>query len=386
MTQAELRLVIERERARADRTRSPLCVVLLELGEGQLRSDAPLHFPVVIARRLRCTDAIGWFNEDSLAILLADTDHAGAVALTNQLREALRGATRGVRWRILVYPENQPCATQRLQVGASAHRRTQETVASGASSNGDEPGHWNLAHSATANPGEIRAASTAAAAASRDTLRAGSVPQPEPLRAMFEVPTSPAKRTLDILGAGLGLLLLSPLMASAAVAVRVSSPGPIFFTQQRAGPEGRNFTFYKFRTMQIDAEQRKQELLQLNEQSGPVFKIERDPRITRVGRFLRKASIDELPQLWNVLIGDMSLVGPRPPITDEVRDYEPWQQRRLEIRGGLTCIWQVSGRSAVRFDDWVRMDLRYAKTNSFRKDLVILLKTIPAVLTGRGAH
>lgn len=191
---------------------------------------------------------------------------------------------------------------------------------------------------------------------------------------------------LDIIGAVVGLIALSPVMASAAVAVKVTSPGPIFFSQQRAGEMGRPFAFYKFRTMAVDAEQRKKELLALNEQSGPVFKIAHDPRITPVGRILRKASIDELPQLWNVLIGDMSIVGPRPPISAEVAEYEPWQRRRLEIRGGLTCIWQVSGRSAIKFDDWVRLDLRYTKNNSFRQDLVILLKTIPAVLTGRGAH
>jgi len=385
LKQSELRLCIERERARADRTDSPLSLVLIELSEAQLRSDSPMHFPVVIARRLRCTDAVGWFDDITLGILLPETDHPGAVQVSNELRENLSAATAGAHWRILAYPESQPCAPKRVQ-GAAMSRRIPQEDARHREVEAQASTPWAVVNSATSNELASVGIASSNLAAARIGLREASIPQPEPLRAVLTVPTSGAKRTLDIFGAALGLLALAPVMASAAVAVRVSSPGPIFFTQQRAGPDGRSFTFYKFRTMQVDAEQRKKELLQFNEQSGPVFKIAADPRITRVGRILRKASIDELPQLWNVLIGDMSLVGPRPPIAAEVSEYEPWQHRRLEIRGGLTCIWQVSGRSAIKFDDWVRLDLKYARTSSFKNDMVILLKTIPAVLTGRGAH
>ena len=152
------------------------------------------------------------------------------------------------------------------------------------------------------------------------------------------------------------------------------------------GKNGQVFTFWKFRTMTVDAADRKPDLLDRNEQTWPVFKMKRDPRVTPLGGLLRKTSLDELPQLWNVLQGDMSLVGPRPPTLDEVQEYERWHLRRLELTPGLTCIWQVSGRSLIGFADWVRMDLQYAARRSVLVDLMLLARTIPAVLSGRGAH
>ncbi len=385
LTQSELRLIVERERARADRTQSSLSLVLIELHDAQLRTSLPMHFPVSIARRLRCTDAVGWFDSETLGLLLPDTHEAGAASLSNELRQTLGTATSGANWRILSYPEDAPASTGRREATGAGARRVAEHSGNGESREAVAVGQMNDAPSMSSGS-DGNAITSPRPTSTRGPLRVTFPTRVEPLRSVFVTRTSRAKRTLDILGAVIGLIALSPVMASAAVAVKVSSPGPIFFSQQRAGEMGRPFAFYKFRTMSVDAEQRKQELLALNEQSGPVFKIAHDPRITPVGRILRKASIDELPQLWNVLIGDMSIVGPRPPISAEVAEYEPWQRRRLEIRGGLTCIWQVSGRSAIKFDDWVRLDLRYAKNNSFRQDLVILLKTIPAVLTGRGAH
>ena len=151
------------------------------------------------------------------------------------------------------------------------------------------------------------------------------------------------------------------------------------------GLNGRRFNCHKFRTMVVDAEKRLAELQHLNEVDGPVFKIKRDPRITRVGAVLRKTSLDELPQLWNVLVGEMSLVGPRPPIPSEVEKYERWQRRRLSMRPGITCLWQISGRSNLDFDTWMRLDLSYIDNWSLTLDLVILLKTVPAVLSARGA-
>jgi lipopolysaccharide/colanic/teichoic acid biosynthesis glycosyltransferase len=202
---------------------------------------------------------------------------------------------------------------------------------------------------------------------------------------MFLSPPPFWKRLMDVLGAGVLLILLSPLMIGAAIMVRLSSPGPIIFRQKRAGLGGKPFWFYKFRTMYIDAEQRKQELMHLNEAQGPVFKIANDPRVTPIGRNLRRMSIDELPQLWNVLKGDMSLVGPRPPTMDEIDKYTPWQRRRLEVQGGLTCIWQVSGRCLIPFEEWMRMDLRYSRKISPINDLSLLFKTVGAVLSRRGA-
>jgi exopolysaccharide biosynthesis polyprenyl glycosylphosphotransferase len=182
------------------------------------------------------------------------------------------------------------------------------------------------------------------------------------------------------------LVLLSPLFLIIAALIKLTSSGPIFFKQVRCGLGGRKFAFYKFRSMIVDAEERKKGLEPLNEMSGPVFKIKDDPRITPVGRIIRKLSLDELPQLYNVLKGEMSLVGPRPPIPEEVQKYERWQRRRLSMRPGLTCLWQVNGRNEVDFEQWMKLDLEYIDNWSLGLDFKIMLRTIPVVLTGHGAH
>ena len=168
--------------------------------------------------------------------------------------------------------------------------------------------------------------------------------------------------------------------------IKWTLPGPVLFNQVRMGLNGRKFNMYKFRSMHQDAENRLGALKSSNEMSGPVFKIANDPRVTPVGRFIRKFSIDELPQLFNVLKGDMSLVGPRPPIYKEVLEYQRWQRRRLSMRPGITCIWQVSGRNDIGFEEWMELDLQYIDNWSFWLDLKLLFKTIPAVLIGKGAH
>lgn len=195
------------------------------------------------------------------------------------------------------------------------------------------------------------------------------------------------KRIFDFTAALAGLMLISPLLALIGIGVKCSGPGPVFFKQRRIGLNGRIFWCYKFRTMVQNAEALQKGLESQNEMSGPVFKIKNDPRVTPFGKWLRKYSLDELPQLYNVLRGDLSLVGPRPPIIDEVRQYEPWQRRRLSMRPGITGIWQVEGRSRIaEFDEWVRLDLQYIDNWSLTLDMKILLKTIPTVLSGKGAH
>ena len=193
------------------------------------------------------------------------------------------------------------------------------------------------------------------------------------------------KRVTDMTIAAAGLIVLSPLMAAIAVLIRVTSPGPAIFRQVRCGLNGRQFVFYKFRSMVQNAEELKAKLAALNEQVGPVFKMRHDPRITGIGRFIRKYSIDELPQLINVLRGDMSIVGPRPPLPSEVAKYEAWQRRRLSVRPGLTCVWQVSGRNSIGFEEWMLLDMRYIDHWSLAQDFQLILKTLPVVLTGRGA-
>jgi exopolysaccharide biosynthesis polyprenyl glycosylphosphotransferase len=193
------------------------------------------------------------------------------------------------------------------------------------------------------------------------------------------------KRGMDIAGAGLGLILTAPILGLAAALIKLTSSGPVFFRQSRCGLYGRPFDMLKLRTMYCDAEERKAELQHLNEMDGPVFKIQRDPRITPVGQLLRRYSIDELPQLWNVLTGNMSLVGPRPPIPAEVAQYETSERRRLSMRPGLTCLWQVNGRNSVGFAEWVKLDIKYIDHWSLFADFKILAKTVPTVLRGTGA-
>ncbi|HKH47006.1 MAG TPA: sugar transferase [Thermoanaerobaculia bacterium] len=210
-----------------------------------------------------------------------------------------------------------------------------------------------------------------------------------PLLSFATAPTSHikllAKRALDVAVATLLLLLGLPVVLAIATAIKLSSGGNVLFRQTRCGLNGRSFTLYKFRTMVEDAEERRRELLHLNEMNGPVFKLKADPRVTSLGRFLRRFSLDELPQLWNVLRGDMSLVGPRPPIPEEVAKYERWQRRRLAMKPGMTCLWQISGRNELDFHRWMELDLEYIDSWTPLLDLKILLKTIPAVLSGRGA-
>jgi exopolysaccharide biosynthesis polyprenyl glycosylphosphotransferase len=193
------------------------------------------------------------------------------------------------------------------------------------------------------------------------------------------------KRLIDILASSIALCLLSPLLIGTALAVMFGSRGPILFKQQRVGLHGRTFDMLKFRSMVRNAEDLRAKLAAMNEQTGPVFKMKQDPRITSVGRFIRKFSIDELPQLINILRGDMSIVGPRPPIPSEVARYEAWQRRRLSVRPGLTCVWQVSGRNEISFDEWMLLDMRYIDHWSLAQDIQLILKTVPVVLKGRGA-
>jgi lipopolysaccharide/colanic/teichoic acid biosynthesis glycosyltransferase len=194
------------------------------------------------------------------------------------------------------------------------------------------------------------------------------------------------KRTIDVVGSFVLMVVLFPVLVLTAFAVAVTSEGPILFTQVRVGKDGRHFKVLKFRSMSVTAEQERFALEEQNEANGPVFKIQEDPRITPLGKIMRKLSFDELPQFWNVFCGDMSLVGPRPPLPDEVDEYTYWEQQRLTVKPGITGIWQVSGRSDLDFETWVSMDIQYIEEWTPSLDFVLLFKTIPAVLSGKGAY
>lgn len=194
------------------------------------------------------------------------------------------------------------------------------------------------------------------------------------------------KRLIDIISSILGLILLSPVLLIVGILIRLESKGPVIFRQKRVGKDGRLFKLYKLRSMVVDAEEIKKSLLRQNEMSGPMFKMKNDPRVTKVGSFIRKTSIDELPQLLNVLKGEMSLVGPRPSLPKEVAKFEAWMNERLQVKPGLTCYWQTSGRSNIDFEDWMKLDIKYVRDRNFLLDIKLIIKTVFVLFGDENAH
>ena len=194
------------------------------------------------------------------------------------------------------------------------------------------------------------------------------------------------KRLIDITCSFVGILVLSPLFIIIAIIIKFTSKGPVFFSQKRVGRNGKEFDMYKFRSMVVNAEELKEKLAAQNEMSGPMFKMKDDPRVTKVGKFIRKTSIDELPQLWNILKGDMSLVGPRPSLPKEVAQFDEWMYKRLEVKPGLTCYWQVSGRNNIDFEDWMKLDVKYVKERNLWIDIKLIFKTVFVLFGDKNAH
>ena len=194
------------------------------------------------------------------------------------------------------------------------------------------------------------------------------------------------KRFIDIFCSGLGIILLSPVFIIVGTIIKLDSKGPIIFSQKRVGKDGKAFKMYKFRSMVVNAEELKKKLMHQNEMSGPMFKMKDDPRITKIGKFIRKTSIDELPQLINVLKGEMSLVGPRPSLPKEVAQFETWMMRRLDVKPGLTCYWQVSGRNNIDFDDWMKLDIKYVQDRSIKLDIKLIFKTFFVLFGDKNAR
>jgi lipopolysaccharide/colanic/teichoic acid biosynthesis glycosyltransferase len=320
---------------RVDRNGSVLSLLLIRLSrKHQAESDVAL-LARALEGRLRVTDTPGLLDDGRIGVLLPDTSAEGAWKVAADISEVYPPGPNRPECEILVYPP---------------HRRTREPLEDEAEE----------------------------APAPQETAEFES-------SEFFFAKTLPSwKRVFDVTGATIGLMATAPLVLTAAAAIKASSPGPAFFLQEREGRGGRKFHIWKLRTMCVDAEEQKDELRPLSQQDGPAFKMKRDPRTTRLGRFLRWSSIDEMPQFWNVIKGDMSLVGPRPLPTAESQACEPWQRRRLSVTPGITCTWQVSGRGKVRFDDWVRMDLRYVARPTLWSDVKLMFITIPALLFQRG--
>jgi len=354
---------VDREWARADRSDDVFSIVVFSAE--QPRSSRPIG--AILADRARASDVIGSLDAETFGVLLPSTGGQEAWVLADDVQT--RGVAKGLDCECKVYAYEQ----------ANSNEEDERSSGDGESPNGD--GGTIDRRNGDGKGRRATAPLWDARVASGPPWRCVEDLRPELVQQL------PAwRRVLDVVVACTLIFLLAPLFLVVALAIKLNSPGPVIFCQQRAGKGGRPFTMYKFRSMTNGAERLKEGLRDRNEAEGPVFKIRDDPRMTAVGRLLRKTSIDELPQLWNVLCGDMTLIGPRPPTLDEVPYYQPWQRRRLSLTGGLTCIWQVSGRSNVKFDDWVRMDVRYAQRRSLLMDFGLLTRTVWAVLSCRGAR
>jgi len=331
----ELEHILYRERSRADRAGETFSLVAF-FARNKVTADASVaHLAKILARRLRITDEVGWVDDQCIGAVLPDTPASGA-------------------WNVV----DDVCASFPARLA-----RPECTVYC-------YPSDWWLGE-------DVRAEDGRQAPEDARPVRA--------MESLFMQRTPLWKRSLDIIGATVGSILLLPLFLVMAVAIKATSPGPVFFKQVRGGRGGKRFVLIKFRSMVLDADTMKEELLPLSQQDGPAFRLTEDPRVTVLGRFLRLSSIDELPQLWNVLKGEMSLVGPRPLRCAESEACTGWERRRLDVTPGLTCIWQVKGRARVSFAEWMRMDLQYGRSRSLWQDLKLLLQTVPVVLLGRGA-
>lgn len=393
---SELRRLIEVERARADR--SGLSFVLVVFHFGNEKSAVVSAFARSLADRIRTIDHAGRLENGDFAAILGDTDSRGAMVFVEHLLERVAPELHP-SVQFFVYPDaelptpddvddddhSQPAADHvAVSRGGSSNPSTSgKAVPPGADLKQGKP---DSGRQATSDTAVIDAKAFDQRHARQRTAGADALGVTvQPLSQVFIRPLPLWKRGIDLLAASIGLLLLTPLLLTVVAAIKLTSPGPVLFTQLRTGLGGRTFKIYKFRTMCVDAEQKKKALRQYSEQDGPAFKMTDDPRITPIGKILRKTCIDELPQLWNVLLGDMTLVGPRPLPVDEADGCSQWQRRRVEVTPGLTCIWQVYGKSKVSFADWMRMDIRYIRLGTFGRDMRLIVRTLLAVLTARAS-
>ena len=325
----KMKAIIERERARSDRTAAGFSLLVIRASHGPHGKATLTRVASYLSSRLRLTDELGWLDDYQLCAVLSTTLPNGAWTVAESIQsDCLEGRT--VEFKVYYYPSDdhfQPEANSKPD-----HRAISQTLPA------------------------------------------------EPMEPLLAQPMRAWKRLVDIVGAVAAGILLSPALILAAVAVRLTSPGPVLFGQLRSGRGGAPFMMYKFRSMVVDAEERKKDLLSQNEQDGPAFKIRSDPRVTWIGRFLRTTSVDELPQLWNVLKGEMSLVGPRPLPCDETANCQGWHRQRVSVKPGMTCIWQLHGRSTVAFDEWMRMDISYIRQISLVGDVKLLAGTVPVMI------
>ncbi len=320
--------IIERERTRSDRTATGFSLLVISASGRRREREVLGRIANHLRTRVRLTDDVGWLDDRRLCVVLSATLPTGAWKVAGAVQDEFADAN-ALEYKVFYYPSDDHFPDDELAPSRYDH---------------------------------------------------GTAVPAEPMEPLFAQPVHGWKRCLDILGAVVAGILLSPVLILAAIAIRVTSPGPIIFGQMRSGRGSTPFRMYKFRSMVVDAESKKKDLLALSEQDGPAFKIKSDPRVTWIGKLLRATSIDELPQLWNVLKGEMSLVGPRPLPCDETANCQSWHRRRVNVTPGLTCVWQLRGRSLVSFDEWVRMDIGYIQKLSLFGDIKLIVGTVPVLL------
>lgn len=376
---------LNRERLRATRRSIPFCLLTVELltkAGSTRRSTNKQNRQLVdlLLRNLRVTDEKGILATFRYGVLLVDTPEMGGRAVLDRLARLTSAAGLEVRLNLQVHDPNGFGEDQENNQDASGDRRADDRRRDDPA---DSEEAWvRLASTAAESPAPTEPSTLShnrVQSSIDDITLAGSQQQSSQAGLWL-------KRGIDVVGAGIGLVLAGPAILGAMAAIKLTDGGPVFFRQTREGQNGRPFTILKLRTMIVDAEKFQAELRAESHRDGPAFKISRDPRVTKVGHFLRATCLDELPQLINVLTGDMSLVGPRPLPWHESRACERWHRRRLDVRPGLTCTWQVNKAKAVTFDDWMRMDLRYIDQLGLFQDLRLIAQTVVVPVTGRGGE
>jgi lipopolysaccharide/colanic/teichoic acid biosynthesis glycosyltransferase len=333
LDEKSFRYELARERVRVDRNGSTLAVLTIELPRDRATARDGDFLGRLLIRRLRITDTFGFLSDRRVGVLLPDTTKSGAWKVASDICSVYPVGHDRPNCEVLVYPDE----SNSRHDGESQHE-----------------------------------------------LEPADEPTPASIDVLLAEATPAWKRSIDIIGAIVGIILSAPLLLICAAAIKLTSRGPVIYSQEREGLGGRRFRIYKLRTMRQNAERDHVKLLDFSEQDGPAFKMSVDPRTTWVGRLLRKTSLDELPQFWNVLRGDMSLVGPRPLWIREAAQCLPWQRQRLSVRPGLTCIWQVRGRSTASIDAWMRKDIQYLRRRSLFCDLQLLATTAPSIAFSRG--